>query len=275
MGVKEKAISYSQVAIFKQLYNYRFGTVDLLARDYGLSGAHSIYTKLAVLVKHGYLGRKYQCSYRLEGRAAEYFLLPKAFSYLRLLDNISGNTLKNIYKDVHASRRFIDYCLDIYRVDLALKSYYRHKLWIFTGSNLNFIEFKHFPRPLPDSFISLRVSSDPQIPRQYYFLDIYSSHVPLFVHSKKLKNYCQYLAGGQWEQVTHTQLSGILMVAETPALARRLLETTADILESAAINDDQLFYITTKDQLLNLSSEDPAIWQQVIKPTISRSLPNM
>lgn len=78
-----KQATNKQLAILKTLYIFRFGTTDLLARTLDLKDGRYIHARLEALVKNGYIGKNYDSSYKLEGRSATYYLLPKAFAALK------------------------------------------------------------------------------------------------------------------------------------------------------------------------------------------------
>ena len=97
-----------QLAVLKLLYRFRFGTTDLLARALDLKDGRYIHTRLEALVTQGYIGKNYDSTYKLDGKPATYYLLPKAFAALKKQHKTTGKelsekTLRNAYKDKEAS----------------------------------------------------------------------------------------------------------------------------------------------------------------------------
>lgn len=107
-----KNITKKQRAVLEQLYRFRFGTNDLLARSLDLKDGRYIHMRLDTLVKQEYVGKNYDSTYKLEGKPATYYLLPKAFTALKQYaqtedKEVSLKTLRNAYKDKEASERLL------------------------------------------------------------------------------------------------------------------------------------------------------------------------
>ncbi len=275
MGANQQALNLGQIHVLKQLYSFRYATVSLLGQDYGLKIGRRLQPKLDRLMQRGYIGRHYDQHYRLLGQPAVYYLLPRSFPVLQQSENISPPVIKNLYKNQIVSQRFINHCLDIYKVYLALKQSYNNHLWFFNDSELKFEQYHYFPKPLPDAYLSLKMNEQPRSTRKHFLLDIYSSQTPLFVHLKKLKAYTDYLSADQWTEATSTKLSGILMVTDTFVFQHKLIGAIANRLDLEGLDDDVTFYITSIEQLTRLTRNSIPVWQKVIQPTIGRSLEKM
>jgi hypothetical protein len=109
---KTKQVTNKQLAVLKLLYRFRFETTDLLARALELKDGRYIHTRLEALVSQEYIGKNYDSSYKLDGKPATYYLLPKAFAALKQHHKTTGKelslkTLRNAYKDKEASAPFI------------------------------------------------------------------------------------------------------------------------------------------------------------------------
>ena len=82
-----KLVSSSQVAVLELLYKFRFGSTELLRRSLGFSSDPSMYRKLVILIDKGFVGKRFESSYRIQGIPASYYLLPKGLMELRKLPN--------------------------------------------------------------------------------------------------------------------------------------------------------------------------------------------
>jgi hypothetical protein len=105
-----KSVTKKQLAVLKQLYRFRFGTNDLLARSLDLKDGRYIHMRLDALVRQEYIGKNYDRSYKLKGKPAIYYLLPKAFAALKQQSKADGEelslkTLRNAHRDKEASER--------------------------------------------------------------------------------------------------------------------------------------------------------------------------
>lgn len=272
MGVVEQPLSKKQQELLRCIYNFRFASTDLLTKNLKLKNKSNIRIRLHDLCRLGYISRKYNSSYKFLRKPAVFYLLPKSFPVLRKLDGVSGLSLKNMYKDRHVSERFIHHSLSIYTAYISLKARYYQRLWFFTVNNLKIPSFDYFPRPLPDAFISLKLSDSPRSTRKHFFLLFCSSRIPVFVHLKQLKSLIDYRDSEQWEQTTNTSLSGILVLTDNRLFQNKLIEKMAKLLYNEGLDEDLSYFITTEDKLADISEADSQVGQSISNPTVIRSL---
>ena len=121
---KERKLNKGQVATLQLLYRYRFTTSELLAKVEGKKHLQVTRSRLATLEKQGYIGRRYDSSYKLLGKFAAYYLLPKGLQYLKSIEVAEPQAIKIIYNDCKASDKFVDFCLQVCRMAQALISFY-------------------------------------------------------------------------------------------------------------------------------------------------------
>jgi hypothetical protein len=57
-----------QLAVLKLLYQFRFGTTDLIARALELKDGRYIHTRLEALIAQEYIGKNYDSTYKLDGK---------------------------------------------------------------------------------------------------------------------------------------------------------------------------------------------------------------
>lgn len=72
----------NQIHLLTLLYKFRFITPKLIAA-YKKSSLSSTNHSLAVLMSRGYIERNFFSRYRIQGKAAEYYLSAKGIAYLR------------------------------------------------------------------------------------------------------------------------------------------------------------------------------------------------
>jgi len=262
-----KNITKKQVAVLKQLYRFRFGTTDLLARALDLKDGRYIHMRLDALVKQEYIGKNYDSSYKLEGKPATYYLLPKAFAALKQHaqtedKEVSLKTLRNAYKDKEASERFIAKRLAVFTIYDKLRAPYDESLGLWTKEQLNFDNYSHFPQPLPDAFITI-TPGGPRPRDRYFFLNYLDDETPFFVHVRRIQKYLDYIESGEWEDVTSTKVRGVLLVCESTSLLKRVRKKLAQI-----VDEDEVprFCYTTLEALKRSTAEDEEVWQRLGKP---------
>lgn len=262
-----KNVTKKQLAVLKQLYRFRFGTTDLLARALDLKDGRYIHMRLDALVKQEYIGKNFDSSYKLEGKPATYYLLPKAFAALKQYAKTDGKeisikTLRNAYKDKEASERFIAKKLAIFTIYDKLKASYDDSLGFWTKEQLNFDKYNYFPEPKPDAYLTIT----PEGPRprdRYFFLNYLDDETPFFVHVRRLQKYIDYIEAEGWEEATTSKLRGILLVCESTSLLKRMRKKLAQLVDE---DEAPRFCYTTLDALKKSIIEDDEVWQMVSKP---------
>ena len=95
--------------------------------------------------------------YKLSGRPAAYYLLPKGLRALKQYtnrDDITDAAIKNSYKDKDelVSEQFIDHNLDVYAISNRLQALYP-AIKQFTKREL--VIYNYFPKQLPDLYLSI------------------------------------------------------------------------------------------------------------------------
>lgn len=251
-----RTLNTGQIAILKTLYKFRFGTAPLLTQTLELSSRTSINARLDVLVNHGYIGKRYDKSYKLLGKPASYFLLPKAFPILKEQKNVSPKVLKNIYKDRNAADRFTNNCLDVLAVRNGLKAQYGENLKLFTKSQVSC--FPYFPDSLPDAYARLNLEGK----EQQFFLYFLHDNQPFYMHINKIKEYIEYADDEQWSKNTKTKLPSFLAICDSSAVQRRLHAHMVKLADTSW-EEDIRFASTTKGGLV---SSDKTVWQLAGRP---------
>jgi hypothetical protein len=223
--------------------------------------------RLDALVKQGYIGKNYDSNYKLEGRPATYYLLPKAFAALKQQAKATGKdlslkTLRNAYKDKETSERFIAHKLAVFTIYDKLRAVHGNRLAFWTKDQLNFDKYNYFPKPIPNAFI--RLTPEGIRPRdRCFFLNYLDDETPFFVHVRRLQKYIDYIEADEWEEATNTKLRSVLLVCESASLLKRIRKKLAQLVDEDAT---PRFCFTTLQALKDSVSEDDEVWQMVGKP---------
>lgn len=264
---QSKQATQKQLQVLRLLYRFRFSTTDLLARALDLKDSRYIHMRLDALVKQGYVGKNYDSTYKLAGRPATYYLLPKAFAALKQQAKTDGKelslkTLRNAYKDKGASERFIAKKLAVFTIYDRLRASYGESMGFWTKEQLNFEKYSHFPQPLPDVFITFT----PEGPRprdRYFFLNYLDDETPFFVHVRRLQKYIDYVEAREWDEATGSKLRGVLIVCESTSLLKRVRKRLARMVYE---DDVPRFCYTPLDALIKSTAEDDEVWQRLGRP---------
>lgn len=249
-----RPLNSDQVDTLELLYKFRFGSVDLVREHFNKSSRGLIFSRLKVLEEQGLTAKRFDSSYRIQGKPAAYYLLPEG---ARKLQERRGSedeevNIKSIYKDKSVSETFIQHSLNIFAAYNQLKAHYGDSLDFFAKGDL--AGYEHYPKPLPDAFLSLEAGQD----TKHFFVEIQEDSQPFFTAVRKVKKYIDYKGSGEWA-ITETNFPVILFTCESASLQKRLQKQMLKML-SRNLTDDLAFATTTEKELRTLNDND-IIWQ--------------
>lgn len=246
-----RKLNTEQLEVLKLLYKFRFGTNDLFAQYFGKKDRSFVYKRLKILHERGLIGKRFDSSYRLQGKPAAYYLTPDG---ARELQNARGVeiSIKSIYKDRTVSEQFVKHSLELFAIRNRLYVEHGDDLLFFTRAKMNREEYDYFPRPLPDAYIRLKNSN------KHFFLDVFHDNEPSFVAKRRVKQYVKYDEEGDWT-VTETDLPIVLACCESPNLAKRVQKFIVKALDDAWSDSEVMFALTTKAELMSSKS---AAWHR-------------
>jgi hypothetical protein len=260
-----RPLNTEQLAVLELLFKFRFATNEQLAKYFGKQTGKAIQKRLTILCAQGYIARHYNGSYRLHGKPAEYYLLPKGVRLLRTkqsdITTITDQAIKNLYKDKTASPSFTAHSITILTLHLKLVELYGDRLKSFTKTQLNIEAYHYFIRPLPDTFLSIRGGTKDTGKPKRFFLDFFEDNIPFFVLIRRIKKYLMYLEEDDWPTDTFPT---ILMVTESTRRQKQLTRRIAKELREADMDEDDIvFATTTKELLLQAISGKDKVWQVI------------
>jgi hypothetical protein len=251
-----------QIAILELLYKYRFGSRQLLANSLSINSGSSLYQKLEVLFKHGYIGKYYDTKLRLQGLPVAYYLLPKGMKTLQELPEhafIASQSTRASYRNPTVGLDFIKDTIKVYELTQALQAMYPG-LKVFTKTEMR--RYSYFPEQLPDAFISLPLANTKQ-PKRFFF-DFIPERTPNFVVIKQLVTYAEYFEEGRWDEVDSTPPTLLLVIEEgkTEKYLQQLITNKFFRLGIA----DVYIYTTTVKSLTGETNQGASIWSDVLEP---------
>ena len=261
----ERTLTDSQLTVLTMLYSLRFSTRSLLSESLGKPNNTSFYAKLQVLDKYGYIVKRYDKSYKLAGREAEYFITPKGLRVLHDTERVAMITdamQSAVYKDKIRSDGFVKEQILLGRLRNALLAAHPDTQY-FTARDIQLLDY--FPDPRPAAFVS---NKTPQGVNRFFV-----EYVPLGAHTTKLKyrlkHYMTYYDSNEWG-VTDTPFPSILYICED-GMTEKGVRRHINLALYKADTDIQ-FYTTTQKALLMMSKDDAAVWSDVTEPEILRPL---
>lgn len=221
---KRKALNKDQLNILYTLYKFRFCTTDLLRTTQSKQISRQyMNTRLRILCEQEYIGRKYDSSYKLQAKFAQYYLLPKGIEILKQHpEYFNAQVLRNIKKDTSASERFVRHCINIFSVYAKLKEQYGKTsdsgFYFYTKSYMVGYIVDSFPKPLPDAFVSFKVSADRQV--RHSVVECFDDTMPHSVMRRKIERIIDHADGGEWSLTA--SYPEVLLICETERLKKNV-----------------------------------------------------
>jgi len=247
-----RSLNNNQYKLLTAIYSFRFSTRLLLSEYCGVPNNTSFYSRLQILQKHEYIAARYDKAYRLAGREAEFYLLPKGLRALRdagLLE-VSDTIQKALYKDKTVGEDFIKHQVQLMRIRNKLVSTHKD-LQIFTTRDIQALDY--FPKPRPDLFLSMKKGED--------VIRCFLEYVPAGAITSKLRKRLEYLTRyyeeDDWSD-TETPFPAVLFVAETKLVEASLRKLIAR--EQYHSDVDIAYYTATQKSILEMPTDDLAIW---------------
>lgn len=262
-----RSLNTNQHQLLLAIYSLRFSTRSLLSEYLGVPNNTSFYSRLQILQKHEYIATHYAKSYKLAGREAEFYLLPKGLRALRdanLLE-VTDTMLTALYKDKDVGPDFLRQQVLVLRIRNRLMHDY-DDLQIFTVRDIQSLEY--FPKPRPDLFVSMK--SGDKVTR--FFIE----YIPAGTINSRLRKRLEYLTRyceqDTWSE-TDTPFPAVLFVAETGLIEaglRRLISR-----EQYNSDSEMSYYTTTQKAVLGMTIDNDAIWTDTADPDGLLALPEL
>lgn len=270
--VKVNAVAYrrplngQQLKTLHLLYWYRFCTSKQLARLLDKSSHKAIQNKLQILEEQGLIGKRYDKSYKLAGRAAEYFITPKGARELEKLKpgTINQWATKSLYKNKTVSDDFLRHCIAVTETSQRLREIYGDSSKLRRLSKSYMAQYSHYPTWTPD--LHLEIPGSDEIPAKHYFLDVWDDTKPFFVSVRKTRNYVNFKDSGgkdgsEWQE--NEQYPVILAICQHEQTQKKLNRQMKRILDEQW--DDELIFATaTEPRLMEATKETDRIWSKIL-----------
>ncbi len=248
-----KKLNQEQLAVLNLLYTFRFASNEQIARYQRKPSNKHVQKRLKILENQQYVAKRYDKSYKLKGKPAAYYLLPKGARALIGLGDRDENepiNIKRIYKDKDVSEGFMQHSLNILGVYLALNALHGNKLDFFTKSDLKYEQFEFYPQPLSDAHVRISTKDGDK----NFFLDIFEDNQPFFVLIRKIKKYLEYAGSGDWPEES---LPTILVIVENKSVHKRLRKRITKELRDSY---EEVSFATTRLEYLLDTEYKGKVW---------------
>jgi hypothetical protein len=246
-----KTLNPTQTELLIALYKFRFGTAELISQ-YQEQSLRYTNIRLKILLEQEYIGRNYEPSYRIHGRPANYYLLPKAIRLLKVNPELDLKGLHLQYYNRTAKANFINHWLRLLKLYLKLDSLYGEDLELYTSSEL--AGQTRFARPLADAFLSFsgKYRNTPDS-----LLELIEGTTPLDRVRQRLNRYVRHCEAGDYG----SKYPRLLLVCDNGGLEREIQRYMARTIANHGIN--MQCYTTKIRALVGLSVVKEAVWTDV------------
>lgn len=253
-----RPLNEQQLAVMYRLYWYRFCTSKQLAHSLERSSPKAIQNKLQILEEQQLIRKRYDKSYKLAGRPAEYYLTPKGARELEKHKPNSTNqwATKSLYKNKTASGDFLKHTITVTDIAQHVRAIYGDKMWILPKSYM--ANYGFYPKWTPD--LHLKIPQRGETPARHYFVDVWDGTKPFFVSVRKTGNYVNFKESGDWQE--DEPYPTILAICEDTYAQRKLGRQMKRIFNDAW-DDELVFATTTRQQLQGAMKPTDKIWLRV------------
>lgn len=250
-----RPLNKQQLQILCALYKFRFGTEELLAVHTNSSRRYT-HERLRILTEQEYIGRRYDSSYKLAGRGAEYYLAGRGIEILKQHPkDFRIGLLRNIKKDENASNRFVRHSITIFSIYARLVEAYgdalRDSFHFYTRSYMFGDKAEGFPKPLPDSFASFRTTRSEPI--EHYLIECFDDTMPQSVIRNRIGQLIDHADSGEWE-LTNTY-PRILLVCQTEKMQKNIVRWVIQEIDRSWL-DSLKVEVVTLEGLQSLGNGD-------------------
>ncbi|MBP9739026.1 replication-relaxation family protein [Candidatus Saccharibacteria bacterium] len=247
-----RPLNKQQLLVLQQLYQFRFCTSRQLACTLNRPNSKSIQNKLQILEEQGFISKRYDASYKLAGRPAEYFITSRGGRELTKLkpDSSSEWASKNLYKNTSVSNDYLKHSLSVTDCAQHMQKLYGNDTWILPKSYT--ANYSDFPAWTPDLYLKLLATS--RTPAKRYFVDIWDDTKPFFVSVRKLRNYVNFKEASDW-----SVYPAVLAICTNSRAQRKLAKQMKRILDDSW-DTELIFAATTQQQFDNATKPSDKVW---------------
>lgn len=238
-------LNAKQLHILTLIYKFRFISIPLLTEYQNLKSQTTLLRNLKILEEQGYIGRRFDLSFKIDHKPAYYYLAAKGIAVLKDDPRFDSSVLHSYYKNKNVSESFMQHSIDVLAVFNSIKKTLPDSFDIFSKPELS--TFDDFPENKPDLF--LRGNNE-------YFITL-AHDVQPFIIRKRLAEYIAHSEENGWDGGEYPVL---LYIFADSTNEIRFLGYAKSALESAGIDSDELHIGATTLRALTRKPYNGSIW---------------
>ncbi len=210
----------------------------------------SVYEVLEYLVSKGIVVKVYDPSWRIDRKPAYYYLNKTGVTTVRKLLGVKDTVVNPLYKNDRANNDFIEHCLQLMKVYIAVVATVPKDTQIFTKTEIN--RFKQFPKNRPDLYI--------RKPDGCEAIIVITLKSPTYIIRKRMDEIIKHSEDEGWGGV----YLAIGFIVKDEHTKNSLLYTTKQKLESMGMEEDELKVMVATMQAIQTNKA--LSWNNVFNP---------
>lgn len=212
--MSSKKLNEKQLDILNTVLRFRYVTTDNLSKQRNITH-NSAYSALEILYTDGYLGKLHDKTYRLQNKAARYFLTLQAIDYLRNTDQqITEKSRNNRRREQNRSTDFIDQQVAIHAAYIDLRQRFGAKVKILVADDMQSVD--GIIKPLPGLLVEKSSSKS-------MLIDLTDGQ-HLFLVKKRIRKYIDHYESDDWEWDEYPDVYIIRSSPQDRSQLRRYIE---------------------------------------------------
>ncbi len=241
-----RPLNNQQLQLLKTLYKFRCATTGLIAETQGAKYIRVILGRLQVLEDQGYIGKKYDSSYKIERKPASYHLLIKGIRIVKTLPGINQAAIKSLYYDRTASDEQIEHYLRVFQLYNNIKLAYPDQFKFYSKTEL--IGKDYVPAPIPDALLTRKKPSNTK-PNDF-FLDSIEQSLSYKLLISRIRKYVAFAESEAWEKKKQKDFPTLIFVCENELVQKRVSFQMKKTLDTSYA--DLKYKIVVRDKLIEV-----------------------
>ncbi len=247
--VKTIKLTPQQQRVLKLLFKFRFVSSKLLSQVLEIR-ADSTYELLEPLGNLGLVIKVYEKHYRIDRRAAYYYLSKPGVTTVRGLLDVKESVVHALYKNDTASPEFIERSLDILASYPSIKQNVPDGSDLFTKAEIN--RFKQFPKNRPDLYVRTPDGKEAMI--------IFVHDIIPYIINKRLDEIIKHSEDEGWDD----EYPRIAFVLKDSRSKNAFLYKTAKKLDNLGMDEEDLVIVAATIEAAAGGHKNP--WSSIFAP---------
>lgn len=208
------SITTKQQEILKQIYKYRFLNRTQIQALLKHKDKRRIISWLKDLREKQYVGWRYDATnFISKSQPAIYYLSINGIRYLRETGECPSEGLRKRYKEPNRTQAFIERCLLIADCCIALQVKSNDQLQYSWTLPADYADPDYEYSFLNGLKPHLRFIKEDSEQTTRYLLEVFDPLMPRYAIRKRIKDYVEYLASGDWQNQTGYDDTPIILIA--------------------------------------------------------------